>query len=53
MTAEEKEAAVKKATEMYNKNAPKPGSIAAKQIWLRFINENNNSRPEKDSTGKK
>ena len=53
MTAEEKEAAVKKATEMYNKNAPKPGSIAAKANMVKVYNENNNSRPEKDSTGKK
>ena len=49
MTAEEKEAAVKKATEMYNKN----GSIAAKANMVKVYNENNNSRPEKDSTGKK
>lgn len=53
MTAEEKEAAVKKATEMYNKNAPKPGSIAAKANMVKIYNENNNSKPEKSSTGKK
>ena len=42
MTQEEKEEAVKKATEMYNQKAPKPGSIAAKANMVKIYNENNN-----------
>lgn len=41
MTQEEKEAAMKKSTEYYNKNA-KPGSIAAKANMVRQYNEKNN-----------
>lgn len=41
MTQEEKEEAVKKATEYYNKNA-KPGSIAAKANMVKQYNEKNN-----------
>ena len=41
MSQEEKEAAIKKATEYYNKNA-KPGSIAAKANMVKQYNERNN-----------
>lgn len=41
MTQEEKEEAVKKSTEYYNKNA-KPGSIAAKANMVKQYNEKNN-----------
>lgn len=41
MTQEEKNEAMKKATEYYNKNA-KPGSIAAKANMVRQYNEKNN-----------
>ena len=41
MTQEEKDEAVKKATEYYNKNA-KPGSIAAKANMVKQYNEKNN-----------
>ncbi|MCM1049326.1 MAG: YidC/Oxa1 family membrane protein insertase [Clostridiales bacterium] len=41
MTQEEKDEAVKKATEYYNKNA-KPGSIAAKANMVKQYNERNN-----------
>ncbi len=41
-TQEEKDAAMKKATEMYNQKAPKPGSITAKANMVRIYNENNN-----------
>lgn len=41
MTEEEREQAVKKATEYYNKNA-KPGSIAAKANMVKQYNEKNN-----------
>ena len=41
MTQEEKEAAVKKSTEYYNKNA-KPGSLAAKANMVKQYNEKNN-----------
>jgi len=40
MTQEERDAAMKKATEYYNKNA-KPGSIAAKANMVKKYNENN------------
>ncbi len=40
MTQEERDAAMKKATEYYNKNA-KPGSIAAKANMVKQYNENN------------
>ena len=46
LTQEEKEEAVRKSTEMYNKKAPKPGSITAKANMVRIYNENNN-KPEK------
>lgn len=41
MTQEEKNEAMKNATEYYNKNA-KPGSIAAKANMVRQYNEKNN-----------
>lgn len=41
MTQEEREAAMKKATDYYNSNA-KPGSIAAKANMVKKYNENNN-----------
>lgn len=47
MTQEEKDEAVKRATEMYNKKAPKPGSIAAKANMVKYYNENNNGDRKK------
>lgn len=44
MTQAEKEEAVKKATEYYNKNAARPGSIAAKANMVRDYNEKNNRK---------
>ena len=41
MTQEEKDAAMKKSTEFYNKNA-KPGSLAAKANMVKQYNEKNN-----------
>lgn len=41
LTQEEREAAMKKATDYYNKNA-KPGSLAAKANMVKKYNENNN-----------
>ena len=41
MTQEERDAAVKKSTEYYNKNA-KPGSLAAKANMVKQYNEKNN-----------
>lgn len=41
LTQEEREAAMKKATDYYNSNA-KPGSIAAKANMVKKYNENNN-----------
>ncbi len=41
MTAEEREAAMKKSTEYYNQNA-KPGSLAAKANMVKQYNEKNN-----------
>nr|WP_308625915.1 YidC/Oxa1 family membrane protein insertase [uncultured Eisenbergiella sp.] len=52
MSQEEKDQAVKQATEMYNKKAPKPGSIAAKANMVKIYNENNN-KTEKGSSDKK
>lgn len=43
MSQEEKDAAVKKATEYYNKNQTKPGSLAAKANMVKQYNEKNNS----------
>ena len=43
MTQEEKEAALKKSTEYYNKNA-KPGSLAAKANMVKQYNEKNNKQ---------
>ncbi len=51
LTQEEKDEAVRKSTEMYNKKAPKPGSITAKANMVRIYNENNN-RPEKTNKEK-
>lgn len=42
MSQEEKDAAVKKATEYYNSNNAKPGSIAAKANMVKQYNERNN-----------
>lgn len=42
MTEEEKEEAMKKATEYYNKGAAKPGSMMAKANMVRQYNEKNN-----------
>ena len=42
MTQEEKEAAMKKATEYYSKGNAKPGSIAAKANMVKQYNEKNN-----------
>ena len=44
MTQEEKEEAVRKATEYYNKNAAKPGSLAAKANMVKDYNERNNRK---------
>ena len=41
LTQEERDAAMKKATDYYNNNA-KPGSIAAKANMVKKYNENNN-----------
>ena len=41
LTQEEKEEAVRKSTEYYNKNA-KPGSIASKANMVKQYNEKNN-----------
>ena len=41
MTQEEKDLAMKKSTEYYNKNA-KPGSIASKANMVKQYNEKNN-----------
>lgn len=42
-TQEDRDADVKKSTDMYNKKAPKPGSIAAKANMVRIYNENNSA----------
>lgn len=42
MTQEEKDAAMKKATEYYSKGNAKPGSIAAKANMVKQFNEKNN-----------
>lgn len=44
MTQEQKDEAVRKATEYYNKNAAKPGSLAAKANMVKDYNERNNKR---------
>ena len=44
MTQEQKDEAMKQATEYYNKNAAKPGSMAAKANMVRDYNERNNKR---------
>lgn len=44
MTQEQKEEAMRKATEYYNKNAAKPGSLAAKANMVRDYNEKNNKK---------
>ena len=41
MTQEEKEEKIRKSTEYYNKNATKPGSLAAKANMVRDYNERN------------
>ena len=42
MTQEQKEEAMRKATEYYNKNAANPGSLASKANMVRDYNEKNN-----------
>ena len=42
MTQEQKAEAMRKATEYYNKNAAKPGSLASKANMVRDYNEKNN-----------
>ena len=42
MTQEQKEEAMRNATEYYNKNAAKPGSLASKANMVRDSNEKNN-----------
>ena len=42
MTLEQMEEAMRKATEYYNKNAAKPGSLASKANMVRDYNEKNN-----------
>ena len=49
MTEEEREAAMKKATDYYNGANAKPGSLMAKANMVRQYNEKNN----KDNTGSK
>lgn len=44
MTQEQKGEAMRKATEYYNKNAAKPGSLAAKANMVRDYNEKNNKK---------
>ncbi len=44
MTQEQKEEAMRKATEYYNKNAAKPGSLASKANMVRDYNERNNRK---------
>lgn len=44
MTQEEKDEAVRKATEYYNKSAAKPGSLAAKANMVRDYNERNSKK---------
>lgn len=44
MTQEQKDEAVKKATEYYNKNASKPGSLASKANMVRDYNERNTKK---------
>ena len=43
LSQEEKDEAVKKSTEYYNKNNAKPGSLAAKANMVKQYNEKNNS----------
>ena len=43
LSQEEKDEAVKKSTEYYNKNNVKPGSLAAKANMVKQYNEKNNS----------
>lgn len=44
MTQEQKDEAMRKATEYYNKNAAKPGSLAAKANMVKEYNERNNKK---------
>ncbi len=44
MTQEQKDEAMRKATDYYNKNAAKPGSLAAKANMVKDYNERNNKR---------
>ena len=44
MTQEQKDEAMKQATEYYNKNAAKPGSMAAKANMVKEFNERNNKK---------
>lgn len=49
VTQEDRDEAVKKATEMYNKKAPKPGSITAKANMVKYYNESNTKTERKTS----
>lgn len=53
ITQEQKDEAVKKATEMYNKKSPKPGSITAKANMVRIYNENSSNNTAKNKAEKK
>lgn len=44
MTQEQKDEAMRKATDYYNKNAAKPGSLASKANMVKDYNERNNKR---------
>lgn len=44
MTQEQKDEAMRKATEYYNKNAAKPGSLASKANMVKDYNERNNKK---------
>ena len=44
MSQEQKEEAMRKATEYYNKNASKPGSLASKANMVKEYNERNNKK---------
>ena len=55
MTQEQKDAAMKKATEYYNNGNAKPGSLMARASMVKQYNEKNNKdnkSSSKDSSGK-
>ena len=51
MTEEEREAAMKKATDYYNQGNAKPGSLMAKANMVKQYNEKNSSGSNKDNKG--